>query len=66
MTVITQQRTARKPHHCERCHATIQPGEPYVRHALTPNDREIGNPRWWVLCQHADDNYKCLAASGSL
>ena len=66
MSVITKIRTARKPHVCSRCNSTIQPGERYVRHALTPNDGEIGNPHWWVLCSHIEDDYQCLAASGCL
>ncbi len=66
MSVITQERTARKPHDCSQCHQVIRPGERYVRHALTPNDGEFGNPRWWVLCSHPDDDYQCLAASGRL
>ena len=66
MAVITQERTARKEHKCSQCHGVIEPGERYVRHALTPNDSEIGNPRWWVLCSHLHDDYLCLASSGRL
>ena len=56
MTQILANRKARKPYLCENSypdsdaflygHPEIQPGDTYLRIALTPHDYEISNSGW--------------------
>lgn len=53
MTMITETRTARKPHWCGVCLGRIHEGQRYERTAATPNDDIYATGRWDHLFAHA-------------
>jgi len=68
MSTITIERTARKPHMCDRCKRSIPPGARYIEWKLTPGDSEIGNEHWWCARVHATyidcESYPCEVRCG--
>jgi isochorismate hydrolase len=60
MTLIYQERTARKVHCCGwGCGIPIAPGEQYVMSSLTPGDSDIGNLGWHHEALHGTSLASC-------
>lgn len=52
MTAFTVERTARKPHKCDRCLGQIRPGEQYTAYSIPPGS-DLDNNGWISGHEHA-------------
>jgi hypothetical protein len=58
--IRSTQRTANRPHRCERCGRIIVVGERYREAVASPHHDDLGNPTWWRLAECT----QCAATCG--